>query len=153
MCEPRRLTKCVCMCVLSFCVHPHIRSCERSRPQEAALARPEARMLPGLSRGLARVPATRAPPSAAHTPRAIELAVGRGLKSGALASIVCRCRGATDNIRHLNDTTTRARLPEAGKLCQARALMNVCCKGTTPCPLPVFLLASRACANPRSLQA
>ena len=38
---------------------------------------------PGLPRGLVRVPATRAPPSAAPAPRAIELAVGRGLKSGA----------------------------------------------------------------------
>ena len=36
---------------------------------------------PGLPRGLVRVPATRAPPSAAPAPRAIELAVGRGLKS------------------------------------------------------------------------
>ena len=37
---------------------------------------------PGLPRGLVRVPATRAPPSAAPAPRAIELAVGRPLNRG-----------------------------------------------------------------------
>ena len=41
---------------------------------------------PGLPRGLVRVPATRAPPSAAPAPRAIELAVGR-LKIGLFQEI------------------------------------------------------------------
>ena len=53
-------------------------SCERQR----LLAQRRA-CCPGLPRGLVRVPATRSPPSAAPAPRAIELAVGRGLKSGA----------------------------------------------------------------------
>ena len=48
-------------------------SCERQR----LLAQRRA-CCPGLPRGLVRVPATRAPPSAAPAPRAIELAVHAG---------------------------------------------------------------------------
>jgi len=57
---------------------------------------------PGLPRGLVRVPATRAPPSAAPAPRAIELAVGRPLNrvlTDLDASYATRCRGGIFEFR------------------------------------------------------